>query len=97
MVFEKEDKRFSQENTYFSDNDPTDSQIVFAWLTVNGGFLPLKPWNESGEEKSPLLFISILSLKNNYLKSHSTTHNLYLSFTFREIYDMPKAPLEMLS
>jgi len=50
-----------------------DSQTVFFRLVVNGSFLLLKSQNESGEEKTPLLFISIFSLKSLCLKSHSTT------------------------
>lgn len=52
----------------------TDSQTVFAGLMVNGSFLLLKSQNGSREEKNPLLFISILSLKSHCFKSHRTTY-----------------------
>lgn len=41
VQFEKEEKGSSQENTAFDDTDPSDGQVAFAWLMVNGNFLIL--------------------------------------------------------
>lgn len=39
VQFEKEDQGSSQENISFDDTDPSDGQIAFVWLMVNGSFL----------------------------------------------------------
>lgn len=68
MHSEKEDKGSSQENTGFGDTDPTDCQIMIAWLVMSGNVSLLKSKNESGGEKNTLLIISIFSIKSQYSK-----------------------------
>lgn len=41
VQFEKEDQGSSQENISFDDTDPSDGQIAFVWLMVNGSFMIL--------------------------------------------------------
>lgn len=52
MHSEKEDKGSSQENTGFGDTDPTDCQIMIAWLIMSGNVSLLKSQNKSGGEKT---------------------------------------------
>jgi len=51
MHSEKEYKGSSQENTGFSDTDPTDCQIMITWLIMSGNVSLLKSQKENGGEK----------------------------------------------
>lgn len=72
VQFEKEDKGSSQENAAFDDSDPSDGQIAFTWLMVNGSFLILNIQNKN-------VWFSVS--KSGCLKSNSTSYNLYFSIT----------------